>query len=207
MKEMGLEVEKPKYLSEHKKPLPRVYYRNYLWQQFDQSSPNQVWVSDITYVKVGKAYYYVCVVMDLFSRMIISYGISDAIDSTLTISTFGNAFIKRGKPKKLMFHSDQGSQYTAYVFRQYLRSLKVKQSFSSPGNPYDNSVCESFFHTLKKEAIYHHLYDTPDQLTAVLEEYIHFYNEERPHRKLNMKTPFQIETEYLLHAKNEKSQL
>ena len=87
-------------------------------------------------------------------------------------------------------------QNRAYVFRQHLRELKVKQSFSTPGNPYDNSVCESFFHTLKKEALYHHLYETPQELEEVLEEYIEFYNGYRPHRKLNMKTPIQYEAEF-----------
>ncbi len=98
-----------------------------------------------------------------------------------------------------MFHSDQGVQYTSYVFRQFIKSKRVKQSFSTPGKPYDNSVCEAFFHTLKKEAIYHNLYKTPDELIAVMEEYIHFYNEDRPHRKLNMKTPLQFEAEFKKH--------
>ncbi len=200
MKEMGLEIQKPQFLAEHQKPLPRMYYKNYLRQQFEQDAPNKAWVSDITYVKVGESCYYICVVIDLFSRRLLSYGISDIMDSTLTLRTFTASFAQRRKPQGLMFHSDQGVQYTAYVFRQYLREQKVKQSFSKPGNPYDNSVCESFFHTLKKEAIYHHLYDTPDELNAVLEEYVHFYNEERLHRKLNMKTPLQIETEFIGHA-------
>jgi len=118
------------------------------------------------------------------------------MDTTLTLKTLDAAFIKRGKPKELMFHSDQGVQYSSYVFRKYMKSLKVKQSFSTPGNPYDNSVCESFFHTLKKEAVYHSLYNKQEELQSVLEEYIHFYNEERPHRKLNMKTLLQFEVEY-----------
>lgn len=196
MKEMGLEVEKPKYLAEHKKSVPRYYFKNHLKQEFEQDAPNKVWVSDITYVKVGEQYYYICVILDLFSRMALSYGISDVIDTTLTLKTFDVAFDKRDKPKSLLFHSDQGVQYTSYVFRKYLKDKKVKQSFSAPGKPYDNSVCESFFHTLKKEAVYHNLYDTPEDLIEVMEEYIHFYNEERPHRKLNMKTPLQFETEY-----------
>lgn len=199
MKEMGLEVEKPKYLAEHKKPIPRYYFKNYLKQEFEQDAPNKVWVSDITYVKVGEQYYYICVILDLFSRMAISYGISDVLNTTLAMKTFDAAFDKRGKPKNLMFHSDQGVQYTSYAFREYVKSKKVKQSFSTPGKPYDNSVCEAFFHTLKKEAVYHHLYATPEELNAVMEEYIHFYNEERPHRKLNMKTPFEFETEYHKH--------
>ena len=139
-------------------------------------------------------------VLDLFSRKILSYSTSDTINTTLSLTAFDIAFQQRGRPQNLMFHSDQGSQYTSYAFRQHLRSLKVKQSFSTPGNPYDNSVCESFFHTLKKEALYHHLYGTPQDLEAVLEEYIQFYNGQRPHRKLNMKTPVQYEAEFFSNA-------
>ena len=196
MQEMNLKVEKPKYMAEHKKSIPRYYFKNYLNREFKQDSPNRVWVSDITYVKVGNEYYYICIILDLFSRMAITYGISNVIDTTLTMKTFNVAFDKRGKPKNLMLHSDQGVQYTSYIFRQYLKSKNVKQSFSTPGKPYDNSVCESFFHTLKKEAIYHNLYNSSEELKVVMEEYIHFYNEERPHRRLNMKTPLQIETEF-----------
>ena len=200
MKEMGLEVAKPIYKAEHQKPLPRAYFRNYLSRQFDQPKPNLVWVSDITYVKVGKQYYYICVILDLFSRRVLAYHISDTINTVLCLMTFDDAFQQRQQPQKLMFHSDQGSQYTSYIFRQHLRELKVKQSFSTPGNPYDNSVCESFFHTLKKEALYHHLYETPQELEEVLDEYIDFYNGYRPHRKLNMKTPIQYETEFFSAA-------
>lgn len=196
MQEMNLKVEKLKYMAEHKKSIPRYYFKNYLNREFKQDSPNRVWVSDITYVKVGNEYYYICIILDLFSRMAITYGISNVMDTTLTMKTFDVAFDKRGKPKNLMLHSDQGVQYTSYIFRQYLKSKNVKQSFSTLGKPYDNSVCESFFHTLKKEAIYHNLYNSSEELKVVMEEYIHFYNEERPHRKLNMKTPLQIETEF-----------
>ncbi len=78
------------------------------------------------------------------------YGISDLIDTTLVMKTFDDAYNSRGKPNGLMFHSDQGVQYTAYAFRKRLRELHITQSFSTPGTPYDNPVCESFFHTLKK---------------------------------------------------------
>jgi len=204
MKKMGLEVKKPQFLAEHKKPIPRSIYKNHLGRQFDQMQPNLVWVSDITYVKVGDTYYYICVIIDLYSRRILSYGLSDLIDTVLVMKTFEDAYNSRGKPSGLMFHSDQGIQYTAYDFRKRLKELNIKQSFSSPGTPYDNSVCESFFHTLKKEAIYHHLYKEPQELDAVMREYIHFYNAERPHRKLNMKTPLQFETEFFARAYEEK---
>lgn len=200
MQEMGLEVKKPQFLAEHKKPIPRSVFKNYLLRQFEQAEPNLVWVSDITYAKVGETYYFICVILDLCSRSLLSYGISDVIDTTLVMKTFDDAYNSRGKPSGLMFHSDQGVQYTAYAFRKRLRDIHVKQSFSTPGTPYDNSVCESFFHTLKKEAIYHQLYEEPQELDAVMREYFHFYNAERPHRKLNMKTPLQFETEYFTNS-------
>lgn len=195
MKEMGLEVAKPTYKAEHQKPLPRSYFKNLLSRHFDQPKPNLIWVSDITYVKVGQQYYYICAVLDLFSRKILFYQIPDTMDVLFCRSTFDRAFELRHRPKGLMFHSGQGTQYTAYIFRKHLRELKVKQSFSTPGNPYDNSVCESFFHTPKKEALYHHLYATPQELEEVWDEYIEFYNDYRPHRKLGMKTPNQFEAE------------
>ena len=184
------------YSAEHLKPLKKSFYKNQLMRQFEQTAPNLVWVSDITFVKVGKQYYFVCVVLDLFSRMVLSYGVSDSIDTTLVMKTFDGAYAKRTATSDLMFHSDQGVQYTSYVFREYLRELHIKQSFSAPGNPYDNAVCESFFKTMKKEAIYHHVYETMDELCATLENYITFYNEKRPHRALNMLTPLEKEREY-----------
>ena len=182
MQEMGLEVEKPQFYAEHKKPIPRLYLRNYLYRNFDQPAPNLVWITDITYVKVAESFCYICVYIDLFSRMLLSYGISDTIDSTLTMKIFDSAFQKRGCPKGLMVHSDQGAQYTSHVFRSYMKKKKVRQSFSTPGTPYDNSVCESFFHVLKNEVIYRYLYQTPLELEEVVKEYNHFFNEERPHR-------------------------
>ena len=128
--------------------------------------------------------------------MVLSYGISDTIDTTMVVKTFLSAFSKRNRPADLLFHSDQGTQYTSFVFREILRDLHVKQSFSRPGVPYDNAVCESFFHTLKKEAIYHHLYETPEDLSVTMDAFIAFYNEKRPHRALNMLTPAEKERAY-----------
>ena len=204
MQEMGLEVAKPTYRAEHLKSLPRSCFKNLLSRNFDQPKPNLVWASDITYVKVGAQYDYICVILDLYSRKVLAYRISSNMDAALVMATFEVAFRGRNTPRHLLFHSDQGTQYTAYVFREYLQDKKVRQSFSSPGNPYDNSVCESFFHTLKKGALYHHLYATPQELEEVLDEYMEFYNGYRPHRKLGMKTPDQFEAEYFYAAKNQQ---
>ena len=140
---------------------------------------------------------YVCLCgYNLFSRKVLSYGISSTIDTILTMNTFDEAFEERGQPKNLIFHSDQGVQYTSYAFRSNLEDLGCRQSFSAPGYPYDNSVCESFFNTLKKEAIYYHICESASELAAVLDEYIEYYNEVRMHRTLNMETPSQVETEF-----------
>ncbi len=196
MKEMGLQVKVAPYTLEHKKSLSRNKFRNLVHGEFSLSAPNTIWPSDITYVKVEERYMFVCVIIDLFSRKVLSYGISDTIDTVLTLNTFDEAFEERGRPKNLIFHSDQGVQYTSYAFRTHLEELQCKQSFSAPGYPYDNSVCESFFNTLKKEAIYYHIYDSATELAAVLDEYIEYYNEVRMHRTLKMKTPSQVETEF-----------
>ena len=102
----------------------------------------------------------------------------------------------------MLFHSDQGTTYTSYSFRKYLRDLEVKQSFSEPGVPYDNSVAESFFASMKKEEIHRDVYDTVEQLQESVDEYIHFYNDERPHQRLGMKTPNAFESEYFAKAEN-----
>ena len=202
MKEMGLNAN-------HKKPYRRannLYKRNYrkniLQRQFDQPQPNLVWVSDFTYVKIGGVNHYVCVIIDLFSRKVISYRISDKMDTHCVKLTFRKAFKERNQPKTLLFHSDQGSAYTSYAFRKYLRDLAVKQSFSEPGVPYDNSVVESFFAFMKKEEIHRNVYDTLEQLQESVDEYINFYNDERPHQRLGMKTPNAFEKEHSGQTKN-----
>lgn len=103
---------------------------NHLHQDFNQKAPNLVWVSDITYIKAGGKWYYLCIVMDLFSRKIIAWHLSGKADADLVITTFQKAYQKRNAPYGLMFHSDRGSQYTALSFRQLLDSLNVVQSFS-----------------------------------------------------------------------------
>ena len=89
--------------------LSRNKFRNLIRGEFSPEAPNLVWASDITYVKVKDQYMFVCVIIDLFSRRVLSYGISDTIDTVLTINTFDEAFEERGRPENLIFHSDQGA--------------------------------------------------------------------------------------------------
>ncbi len=195
MKEMNLSAVVPKPEAAYMHPRSK-FYRNKLSRNFDQTEANKVWASDITYVPVGDQFYYVCVILDLFSRRVLSYSVSERIDTDLTIKTFMDAYKSRNQPQNLLFHSDQGCQYTSYVFRQILKNYHVKQSFSTPGHPHDNAVLEAFFSGFKKEQVYRNIYRTKEELEASVAEYIEFYNEGRPHRKLNMKTPAEFEAEY-----------
>ena len=153
-----------------------------------------MWASDITYLNAGGKWYYLCVIMDLFSRKIISWNISGKPDAKLVITAFRNAYNKRNSPLGLMFHSNRGSQYIALPFRQLLDSLNVVQSFSKKGYPFDNTCCECFFKYLKKEETNRRTYHSLQELRLSVFEYIEgFYNSKRPHSSLGMMTPNQKE--------------
>ena len=170
---------------------------NHLQRNFAQKAPNLVWVSDITYIKVGAKWYYLCIVMDLYSRKVISWQISSSADADLVITVFQKAYEKRNAPYGLMFHSDQGTQYTAFAVRQLLDSLNVVQSFSKKGYPFDNSCCECFFKYLKKEETNRKSYHSLQELQLSIFEYIEgYYNSKRPHSTLHMLTPNEAEALY-----------
>ena len=188
-------------LSHHKKPISRPYYQNRLHNEYDQIVPNAVWVSDITYVRASQENKFVCVIIDLFSRMVLSYAVSDRIDTMLTIETFSKAFQWRGEPKSLMFHSDQGVQYPCHAFREFLKECSVTQLFATPGTPTENAVCEAFFSRLKYEALYRQTYSSIEEIDEEVGKYIDYYNNRRPHRRLNFKAPAEVEAAYYENLK------
>ncbi len=170
---------------------------NHLHQEFNQKAPNLVWVSDITYLKAGSKWFYLCIVMDLFSRKVISWQISAHPNVDLVATAFKKAYQKRNSPCGLMFHSDRGTQYTAFAFRQLLDSLNVVQSFSKKGYPFDNACCECFFKFLKKEETNRRTYHSMQELHLSVFQYIEgFYNSKRPHGSLGMLTPDEKEDLY-----------
>lgn len=170
---------------------------NHLQQRFSQNSPNLVWVSDITYLKAGGKWYYLCVVIDLFSRKVVSWHLSGKADSVLVMTAFRKAYEIRNTPYGLMFHSDQGTQYTFFAFRQLLDFLHVVQSFSKNGHLFDNAVCECFFKYLKREETGCRTYHTFNELYLSVFEYIEgYYNCRRPHGSLGYLTPNEGEAAY-----------
>ena len=173
-------------------------YKNYINQFFEADHPDHIWVSDITYFKLKETPYYICVIIDLFSRKVVACRVGRSNSTQLVKMTFRDAYKNREPGADLTFHSDRGSNYNAQAFRKLLASLDVTQSFSRAHNPYDNAVMESFFGTLKKEELYRSRYRSERQMKECIESYIKFYNEERLHETLQYKTPSQVEEDYFL---------
>ena len=192
MHELGLQSirvhSKKDYLALHRK--------NKVNRQFNVCAPNTVWVSDITTFKVKGIYYYICVVIDLYSRKIIGYKISPNASTQIVTTSFKMAFQNRNRPSGLLFHSDQGAQYTSKAFRKLLINCGVEQSFSHTGTPIDNAVNESFFRNLKSEELYRHDYRSEREFKTRVVRYIENYNQKRPHSHNNYRTPDEKESEY-----------
>ena len=169
---------------------------NILKQNFTVYEPNEVWVSDVTYHKFNNMVYYICVIIDLYARKVIAYNISTSNNTRLTKRTFNQAYMERHPDKTLIFHSDNGSNYTSKAFASHLKSLNITQSFSRPHIPYDNSVVESFFKSLKAEELYRRKYKSERDFKQSISKYMTFYNSERPHSILKYWTPDKWEQKY-----------
>ncbi len=170
--------------------------RNLLQQQFKPLKLNQVWVSDITMFRLKEKNFYICVILDLYSRAVVGYKIGIKNSTQLTKSTFKTAYINRQPQSGLMFHSDNGGNYCCKTFQTYLIKLNVEQSFSRPYVPYDNSVMESFFSSVKREELYRRKFKSENEFHKSVDEYIIFYNEKRPHYQNIYRTPLKKEQDY-----------
>lgn len=171
-------------------------YKNYVNQQFDVKRPNQVWVSDVTQFRYNQKNYYICAIIDLFARKVVSYKISQRNSTQLVKLTFQQAYEHRRPDASLIFHTDRGGNYRSSALCDYFKKLGVTHSFSRARVPYDNSVMESFFASLKREELYRTKYRSEREFKAAVDSYIEFYNDKRPHAKLKYKTPNQKEAEY-----------
>lgn len=170
---------------------------NLLNQNFRTNSPNEVWVSDITYISTYEGWLYLAVVLDLYSRKVVGWSMSNRMTSKLVIDALEHAIIDRQPVAGLIFHSDRGSQYASIDFRKSLKNNDIIQSMSGKGNCYDNAVAESFFHTLKTELVYWGKYKTRSDAKSSIFKFIEgFYNRRRRHSYLNYLSPFNFELMY-----------
>lgn len=176
---------------------------NILNQKFNVSRPNEVWVSDVTYFRYNDRNYYICVIIDLYARKVVGYKISLSNSTQLTKATFKLAFEFR-QPTDLLFHSDQGSNYTSNTFVEYLKYNNIRQSFSRKSVPYDNSVMESFFKSMKTEKLYRTNFRSEREIKLAVKDYINYYNTNRPHSMLNYQTPNAYENKYFSKQQNQQ---
>jgi len=165
-------------------------------------APNKVWAGDITYVWTGRRWAYLAVVLDLFSRKPVGWAVSLTPDSELTKKALIMAFESRGEPKGVMFHSDQGCQYTSVAFRQLLWRYQIVQSMSRRGNCWDNSPMERFFRSLKTEWIPEAGYASFEAAKHGITDYIvGYYSQFRPHTHNGGLAPNAAEKQYWIDYK------
>jgi putative transposase len=170
---------------------------NTLNRAFTVAAPNNVWCGDITYLRTTSGWMYLAVFIDLFSRRVVGWSLSDRLAGSVVYTAFEKACMKRNRTKGLLIHTDRGVQYAADAFKQYLQIYSCSLSMSRKGNCWDNAVVESFFHTLKVEAIHNEQLADCHTLEHTVFEYIeHYYNTKRKHSTLDYVSPARYELEY-----------
>jgi transposase InsO family protein len=162
------------------------------------SRPDQIWLNDITYVATREGGLYLAVILDFFSRLVVGWKLGESLEAGLVVTALQNALTRREPPRGLIFHSDQGCQYSSQAVRQTLRLWGMQPSMSARGNCYENATAEAFFSTLKTEAFpSDQVFATKAEARRELFEYIEvYYNNQRLHSSLGYRTPRQYETNF-----------
>lgn len=190
MREAGVVANVPKPHRYRPSGPPAHVAPNRLDRQFEVATPNTAWAGDITYIATHKGWAYLAIVLDLCSRRVVGWAFSDTPDTNLVIRALFQALQVRPRGGTLMFHSDQGCQYTSQAFRDYLRKQGITQSMSRRGNCWDNAVVERFFRSLKTERTRYVPYADHAQAKADITDYIAtFYNHQRLHSSANNLPP------------------
>jgi putative transposase len=167
---------------------------NLLRRQFNVSRPDQYWVGDITYIPTSKGWLYLATVIDLYSRQVVGWSMSNRMQASLVNDALLMAIWQRKPAKGLLWHTDRGSQYASKSHRSLLKDHHIIQSMSRKGDCRDNAVAESFFHTLKTELTHHHKFKNREEAKHVIFEYIEvFYNRIRIHSANNYMSPVDFE--------------
>lgn len=162
------------------------------------TEPNQLWVADITYVRLTRTFVFLAIVLDVFSRKVVGWAIGPTLDARLPIAALEAAIESRQPPPGCVHHSDRGSQYASRRYREQLAEARLLGSMSRPGNPYDNAHAESFMKTLKHEEIYAREYRTLDDVVTHLPHFLEtIYNNDRLHSALGYRSPNAFEADYI----------
>lgn len=179
--------------SKHNLPV----FDNLLKQDFSATAPNQKWAGDITYLWTDEGWLYLAVMIDLFSRQVIGWSMAERMTADLVCDALQMAIFRRKRPQGVIVHSDRGSQYCSHVYRQLLQQNQLLGSMSAKGNCYDNACAESFFHSLKVEAIHGERFATRDSMRQAVFEYIETdYNPVRLHSANDFQSPIAFEANF-----------
>jgi putative transposase len=169
-------------------------YPNLLARRFAAAQPNAAWVTDLTYIWTLEGWLYLGVILDLFSRRIVGWSMSERIDRQLAIDALQMALAHRQPPRGLIHHSDRGSQYASHDYQRLLATNGIVSSMSRRADCWDNAVAESFFATLKTELVYQSQWKTRAQARTAIFEYLElFYNRQRRHSSLGYLSPVEFE--------------
>lgn len=165
-------------------------------RRFVAKEPNKLWVADITYIATGVGFLYLAIVLDVFSRRIVGWAMSSSLQAALVLEALAMARALR-RPRGVIHHSDQGSQYTSIEFGKRCREWKVRPSMGSVGDAYDNAMAESFFATLECELLKRRRFATREEARMAVFEFIEgFYNPRRRHSALGYLSPVEFERRY-----------
>lgn len=175
------------------KQLPEV--PDLVGRRFQAEQPNQVWVSDITYIRTAQGWLYLAVVLDLFARRVIGWSMRPSLSQALTSSALKMALIRRQPGAGFIHHSDRGSQYTSHEYQLLLKAFHAQPSFGRTGSCFDNAAMESFFGSLKSEWLHHQQFETRRQAIQSIFYYIEvFYNRQRLHSANGYRSPADLES-------------
>lgn len=176
---------------------PSIVAPNQLQRQFDQQESNQVWVTDITYIRTHEGWLFLAVVIDLFSRQVIGWSMRPSMHVDLVLKALVSAVWRRKPEGKVIVHSDQGSQYSSYEWQDFLKAHDLEASMNCRRNCHDNAVAESFFQLLKRERIKRKTYPTREAARQDIFDYIEmFYNPVRKHGCNGNLSPIEFERRY-----------
>ena len=201
MRSMGLRAKaarkyKATTNSNHSLPVAR----NLLLQNFNATAPNEKWVSDITYIWTDEGWLYLAVVLDLYARVVVGWSMRDRMTTTLVADALKMALYRRKFPKKVIVHSDRGSQYCSREYQALLSKHNLVCSMSKKGDCYDNAAMESWNHSFKVEAVHGERFLTREEARAATFEYINvYYNRTRMHSRLGYLSPEAFEAKYSLN--------
>ena len=183
MKVMGIQAIYPKPRTTQSNPQHKVY--PYLLRNMNIDQSNQVWATDITYIPMAKGFIYLTVIMDWYSRKVLSWRLSNSMDTSFCIDALEEAIYRYGRP--IIFNTDQGSQYTSEAFTQVLKDNDIRISMDGKGAWSDNVFVERLWRSVKYEEVYLNAYESMSEAKQSLQKYFKFYNQNRKHQTLKAK--------------------